>query len=208
MKNRKLFIGLFLLISLLFLGVGYAALSNTLNIGGSISATKNDENLKVEFVGSELHAQDKDGKEDTTFLVKSTTAKQDATITVENISTLGQTAVVEFKIVNNSEVIKDPESLTATLKTAEVDVKLVVAGKNAEDSKDALNVFEGDHFSVEAEFIEKEVAGETQGEFKDGVVSLAPGEYIYLRVTIKLIEVVSETLDVHNINITFNATTK
>ena len=208
MKNRKLFIGLFLLISLLFLGVGYAALSNTLNIGGSISATKNDENLKVEFVGSELHAQDKDGKEDTTFLVKSTTAKQDATITVENISTLGQTAVVEFKIVNNSEVIKDPESLTATLKTAEVDVKLVVAGKNAQDSKDALNVFEGDHFSVEAEFIEKEVAGETQGDFADGVVSLAPGEYIYLRVTIKLIEVVSETLDVHNINITFNASTK
>ena len=207
MKNRKLFISLFLLVSLLFLGVGYAALTNTLNIGGSISATKNDKNLKVEFTESVLHAQDALGNEDTTFLVESTYSGQSATVTIQNMSTLGQTAVIEFKVSNNSENLA---SLTATLDTADISVNLGLEGVALDAGKDsnaASNIFEGDHFDVSAEFFTKTEAN--IGSITDGVATITSGQHVYIRVTVELVEIVSSsTFPTHDIIISFVAETE
>ena len=49
MKKRNLFLGVFLVLAVLFLGIGYAALSNSLSINGTINSEANDDNLVVDF---------------------------------------------------------------------------------------------------------------------------------------------------------------
>ena len=49
MKRRNLFLSLLLVGACAIVGVGYAAISRDLKIGGQLQGAKNDNTLKVEF---------------------------------------------------------------------------------------------------------------------------------------------------------------
>ena len=51
MKNKKTFVGIALLILVLVLGIGYAAISKNLTIDGSATVTATNDNFKVAFTG-------------------------------------------------------------------------------------------------------------------------------------------------------------
>ena len=217
MKNRRLFISVFLLISLLFLGIGYAALTNKLAINGSIDAVKNNDNLKVEFVGNTTSAkEDEVGTESTAFTVTTIQSGQNATITINGISKIGQNAVVIYKVQNNSSNV---EALTASLDT-EFDISLGVGTVNGSkytvtegsaDYNNDANIFLGEHFEIKVEYLEENDATGTITRGAGGEVQnvmLKSGEFVYIKVTIKLINPVEEDVfPKHVFTIRFNATT-
>ncbi|MBQ8497974.1 MAG: hypothetical protein IJ489_11050 [Clostridia bacterium] len=103
MKNRKRIIVAFLLVVALVLGVGYAALTDTLTIIGNATIDMNqaannfDENVyfsAAEVVSSPNTSVDSVGGVGT----------DDATFTAHSLATLGDTAVFKFTILNDSNV--------------------------------------------------------------------------------------------------------
>ena len=101
MKNKKTFIVLAVLIAVLMLGIGYAAVSNiTLNIKGSATANPDDKNFVVQFdadtavgVAKSVDSIVAEGEvidaKNAEFTVSNLTAKGDNvtfTYTVENLS--------------------------------------------------------------------------------------------------------------------------
>ena len=107
MKNRKIVVVAFLLAAMLLLGVGYAALTDTLTIIGNAhididTANKTfDENIY--FSNAEATSSTGTGSTDDTA---SFTA-DDATFTANKLATVGQKSVFTFTITNNSNVDAD-----------------------------------------------------------------------------------------------------
>ena len=213
MKKRRTFLGLFMLLCLAFVGVGYAALTNTLTVNGTLNATKNDENLNVQFVASQAIARHADHTEDTTFTVTHSTSDKTATVGVNGINDLGSYAEVCYVIKNNSEALVGSVKLDAVV-DKELDIKMVAGSTDVtdDDQNADKNVFLGDHFKVEGE-ITTTYAGYTGTEVvTDDLVAtegcdLAVGKVCFLVVRVTLVAPVIETVDTHTFTITFNATT-
>lgn len=96
MKRRNTYVGLILLVAILMLGIGYAAMSNiTLNINGGASAVVEDENFKVKFTGTpEVSSEN----------VTATIADDhNATLNVSGLSAKGDVETVIYTIENASE---------------------------------------------------------------------------------------------------------
>lgn len=96
MKNKKLLLGIVLLIAVLVLGIAYAATTKTLTIGGTATAEVNTDNFKVKFV--------KDGNP--TGLKNATGSVTDdltATMNVSGLTAKGDTATATFAIKNESK---------------------------------------------------------------------------------------------------------
>lgn len=96
MKRRNTYVGLVLLVAVLMLGIGYAAMSNiTLNITGSASAVVDDENFKVLFVGTpEVSSSD---------VTATITDDHNATLNVTGLNAKGDKATVTYTVKNASE---------------------------------------------------------------------------------------------------------
>lgn len=99
MKNRKVLIGIVLLIVVLALGIGYAAITDSLKITGTATATAKQENFKVVFTG--VTSEVSDGVT-TTVTNGATTATMDVT----GLTTTGDTKTATFNIKNNSAELK------------------------------------------------------------------------------------------------------
>lgn len=98
MKKRNTYVGLILLVAVLMLGIGYAALSNIpLQISGNATATLNDENFKVKFTGT---PQVSDG-DLVTAEIESDVTK--ATIYVDSFTKKGDSATATYTILNDSD---------------------------------------------------------------------------------------------------------
>lgn len=94
MKNKKSLLGLGLLALVLVLGVGYAVVSNVnLNITGT--ATVADSTLNVKFTGTPVTG----GKGTTTATIADDALA--ATIKVEGLTKVGDTATATYTILNN-----------------------------------------------------------------------------------------------------------
>ena len=93
MKRRRTLVISILLVAALCLGIGYAALTDTLTIGGNANVKPHAENLKVEFT-------------DITEIKKCTAAIQTdktvASFTTTQLLTTGDTASAKFTVTNNS----------------------------------------------------------------------------------------------------------
>ena len=104
MKNRKTVIVAFLLVVAMLLGVGYAALTDTLTIIGNAHIDVDTANKtfdeKVYFSGAEATSTTGTG---TTADVASFTS-DDATFTANKLATVGQKSVFTFTITNDSNV--------------------------------------------------------------------------------------------------------
>jgi hypothetical protein len=103
MKNRKTVVVAFLLVAVMLLGVGYAALTDTLTLIGNATIDMKqaevnfDEKIyfsAAEVVSSPNTAVDQVGGVNT----------DDATYTVHSLATMGDTATFKFTIKNESNV--------------------------------------------------------------------------------------------------------
>lgn len=97
MKNKKVFIGVFLVLAVLTLGIGYAAISDiTLNINGTASAKPSDDNFKVLFTDDPITVSD---------AAKVTATKTDdlnATIAVKDLTAKGDKVTATYTMKNDS----------------------------------------------------------------------------------------------------------
>lgn len=104
MKNRKFVVVAFLLVAVLLLGVGYAALTDTLTIIGNAHIDLDQANItfdeKVYFSAAAATSTTGTGTVDD---VASYTA-DDATFTANKLATVGQQSVFTFTIKNDSNV--------------------------------------------------------------------------------------------------------
>lgn len=94
MKKKNTYVGLVLLLAVLMLGIGYAAMSNiTLNIGGGAGASVEDENFKVKFTGTPQTSGDN--------ITATITDDHNATINV-SLTAKGDKATATYTILNDS----------------------------------------------------------------------------------------------------------
>ena len=104
MKNRKRIVVLFLLVAIMLIGVGYAALTDTLTIIGNahidVGAANTTFDEKVYF--SDAKATSTTGSGTTADAVSFNT--DDATFTANKLATVGQYSVFTFTIKNDSNV--------------------------------------------------------------------------------------------------------
>lgn len=106
MKNKRILIVTVLLIAVLLLGIGYAAISNiNLNINGTASATISDANFKVKFTGTPTVS-------DATKVTAAVTDDLNATIDVTGLTAKGDKATATYTILNDSPDLG--ATLTAT----------------------------------------------------------------------------------------------
>ncbi len=218
MKKRRTFLGLFMLLSLAFVGVGYAALTNTLTVNGTLNATKNDENLNVQFIASQAIARTAGDTEDTSFTVTHGATDQTATVNVNGINEIGSYAEVYYVIKNNSESLVGDIKLDALVDT---NLKITMATTDPEtiptDAADEdPNVFWGDHFKVEGSIVttydgfDLTPYGPIATDDEHGPTTgldLDVGEVCLLVVKVTLVAPVLDTVPTHTFAITFNAKT-
>lgn len=104
MKNRKRIVVLFLLVAIMLIGVGYAALTDTLTIIGNahidVDVANKTFDEKVYFSASEATSSTGTGETDDTA---SHTA-DDATFTANKLATVNEKSVFTFTIKNDSNV--------------------------------------------------------------------------------------------------------
>ena len=104
MKNRKFIVVAFLIVAVMLLGVGYAALTDTLTIIGNahidVDIANKTFDEKVYFSASAASSSTGTGTEDD---VASHTP-DDATFTANKLATVGEKSVFTFTIKNDSNV--------------------------------------------------------------------------------------------------------
>lgn len=111
MKKRRTSIAAFLLLASLSLGVGYAALTDTLSVNGGAKGNVDNSNLEVVF--------EETVKEATLCSLVVANDKVTANMTVDALDTKGQKGVGKLTVVNNTKNAVEDE-LDATLSTPQV----------------------------------------------------------------------------------------
>ena len=219
MKRRNLFLSLLLVGACAIVGVGYAAITRELKIGGQLAGAKNDNSLKVEFQqGKEFSVPTAVGS---AVIVATPTITNDhaANLDVSGMVDIGDKAEAYFLIKNESQATAN---LDATLSLPNVIVNNGNTTANDSNTADP-SVFEGAHFKITAEY-KKEVDGhETatgtvngDGTAKvkapvdlEGTENDEEGQTLWVKVTVVLIDVIIvDTFPTHNITISFSASTK
>lgn len=124
MKNKKFLMGLFVIVALLCLGIGYAAVTKTLTINGTISTGKiTDEDIEHDFI---VEFYDTAGKykvvktpvnAENTDLTGSVAFEDEltATINVAGMKNVGDKVVFTLTVVNKSaDLMAQPFDYTNT----------------------------------------------------------------------------------------------
>ncbi len=118
MKSKKTFLGVGLLLAILVLGIGYAAITGTnLVISGTATASPNDDNFKVTFdttatVTTGSYTSKTDGA---VTVAGEYTDEYNATITVSGLTNIDDYATATYTIHNESDDLD--ASLAAAITT-------------------------------------------------------------------------------------------
>ena len=108
MKKTNQIIVVVLIIALLLLGIGYAAIQNiTLNIEGIVTADPSQSNFKVKYTGTPKVS-------DNTYVTAGITDDINATISVNGLTQKGQTVSAEYTVQNVSTDISADLSVATT----------------------------------------------------------------------------------------------
>ena len=99
-----------LIIAILLMSIGFAAISTTLIINGNANVSENNEDFSVIFTAASL-----DGKDVYTTAVDET--KKTITFTTGELKTLNQTSVLTYEVTNNSSNYDANVSVTCVPKT-------------------------------------------------------------------------------------------
>lgn len=135
MKNRKTVVVAFLLIATLLLGVGYAALNDTLTIAGQANVTtgKAEDALNEDVYFYSATASSTTGTSGVADTASVLTDKDRASFTVHSLALGGETATFTFVVYNES-------NHEVTLSTPAVSIRdLIADGTDVETDND--NVF-------------------------------------------------------------------
>ena len=123
MKNKKYLVSLFVLVALLCLGIGYAAVSKDLTINGSASMTETDSNPDDDKTAEDITKEELEKNfkihfeknvnftgtctgDDTATVTGSTAGDLTANITVTGLNIYGSVATITFNVKNDSEDLK------------------------------------------------------------------------------------------------------
>lgn len=105
MNKKKSFTGLLIILAVLFLGVGYAAItSRTLKINGNVTVNPNENDFDVAFKGAPTITDGTDPATTATNTYDST--NRTATLTVDGLEKAGDKVVVTYTIENKSNSLK------------------------------------------------------------------------------------------------------
>ena len=181
MKQKRIVIALFLCFAFLGLGIGYAALTDTLKVSGDLGANVNNDNLVVVFDGETTNSSVVSSVDGTycKFATDAGVAGIDGRTTIElvvsGLTTMGDTATATL-IVENRSI--DDDALTATL------------------SAPTINYGELDQemFKITAEWVEDDL-------------SIASGEYKTIIISITLLTTPTASVDAKSFEVTFTAVT-
>lgn len=126
MKNKKTFACIALLIVVLVIGIGYAAITDSLEITGTATATPNDENFKVVFTGETTA--------DEGVIATAVADAKTATLDVTGLTTKDQSKTATFTIQNKSDELKALVDVkTETIENSEFfSIDATVANASAE----------------------------------------------------------------------------
>ncbi len=140
MKNKKI-----LLIGLLLLGVGFAAVTTTLTINGTVNIKADQQGFKNKVVFKTVSLNETDISE--TAIIDN---GKKFTFTTEALNGIGQTATVKYTIENTSQYKARIGSLTCTPTDATASTYLtltaanglnnVLLEKNATSTEDTITV--------------------------------------------------------------------
>ena len=99
-----------LIVAILLMGIGFAAISTTLIINGNAKVSENNEDFSVIFTAASI-----DGKDVYTTAVDET--KKTITFTTSELKTLNQTSVLTYEVTNNSSNYDANVNVTCVPKT-------------------------------------------------------------------------------------------
>ena len=135
MKKRKSVVVAFLLIATLLLGVGYAALTDTLTISGraNITTGKAEEELNKDIFFYSAAATSTDGTSDVADTASVLTDNDRASFTVNSLALGGETATFTFVVHNTG-------NHEAALSTPTITIRDLIADGTDVDT-DSDNVF-------------------------------------------------------------------
>ena len=123
MKRTNKIILTVVIVAMLLLGIGYAAIQNiTLNISGTASADPSQSNFKVMFSGTPTVSDD-------TYVTAAVTDDTNATINVEGLTKKGDVATVTFTVQNTSEDLSSDLSVSTTNNNTEYFALISELGK-------------------------------------------------------------------------------
>ena len=105
MKKRNM-----LIIAILLMSIGFAAISTTLIINGNAKVSENNEDFSVIFTAASI-----DGKDVYTTAVDDT--KKTITFTTSELKTLNQTSILTYEVTNNSNNYDANITVTCVPKT-------------------------------------------------------------------------------------------
>ena len=99
-----------LIIAILLMSIGFAAISTTLIINGNAKVSENNEDFSVIFTAASI-----DGKDVYTTAVDDT--KKIITFTTSELKTLNQTSILTYEVTNNSSNYDANVTVTCVPKT-------------------------------------------------------------------------------------------
>jgi len=116
MKNNKTILGVVLLITILLLGIGYAAITGyTLTIGGTATATANTENFIIKITDATPGTNCTKAEP-----VSTDTTGRSATMEVSGLANANDVAKATFEVTNFSPDLNAKLSVTASQATDKV----------------------------------------------------------------------------------------
>ena len=99
-----------LIVAILLMSIGFAAISTTLIINGNANVSENNEDFSVIFTAASI-----DGKDVYSTAVDET--KKTITFTTSELKTLNQTSILAYEVTNNSSNYDADVSVTCVPKT-------------------------------------------------------------------------------------------
>ena len=116
-----------LIVAILLMSIGFAAISTTLIINGSANVSENNEDFSVIFTAASI-----DGKNVYTTAVDDT--KKTITFTTSELKTLNQTSILTYEVTNNSSNYDANVTVTCVPKTGTTAKYTSVKNKLENDS--------------------------------------------------------------------------
>ena len=206
MRNRKLFLSLFLLVALTLLGVGYASLTNNLSTTGTVGSKADHNNLDVRFVHSHSEpaiSVTPQGVSVRDYVYES----KSVSFTVDGFTTQDEEAIIYLKVANNSAKLSEYNA-----KLGAFTISMTHGENVSAEGKQEGNVYKGTHYSITASYVDgtKDNLTAATGTVTSNVeaaVAATDNQFVYVKISIKVIKPILSDLDNHVFTVAFSAET-
>lgn len=220
MRKRSLVLSLFLVLSVLFLGLGYATLTTSLQATGTIGSTPDSSNLNVRFVNDITNPAETVVSNNKVTIDVSNYESKSVSFGVAGFTAEGQSATIVLKIANNSQ--PHPEYAAILDKTFDIvmsykdgDGYTEVTDVTTVDVEDAPygSYFEGDHYKVTVQYVTEftglngSLPAAINVDMNGGapILEAENNEFVYLLIKVEVINPITDEMPEHKFTVTFDA---